>query len=51
LHAVAAHPHAAPVDQAPVAACWDLSLGEAMSESGRRIEEELVTRDLLEMLT
>jgi uncharacterized protein (TIGR02679 family) len=50
LRAVAAHPHAAPLTGAPVAACWDPSLGEAMGESGRRIEEELVTRDLLEML-
>jgi len=50
LRAVASHPHAAPLTGAPVTACWDRSLGEAMRERGRRIEEELVTRDLLHTL-
>ncbi|MHB1536984.1 MAG: DUF2398 family protein [Solirubrobacteraceae bacterium] len=51
LRAVAAHPHTAPLAGAPVTACWDPSLSEAMSELGRRIEEELVSTDLLETLT
>lgn len=50
LRAAAAHPHAAPLTGTPVAASWDPWLSEAMLEAGRRIEEEMVARDMLAML-
>ena len=50
LHAADAHPHAAPLTGSPTEASWDLTLADAMRESGRRIEEELVARELLEEL-
>ena len=50
LHAAAAHPHAAPLTGSPTEASWDPTLADAMRESGRRIEEELVARELLEEL-
>lgn len=48
LRAVAAHPHAGPLTGPPSPASWDAGLEDAMRESGRRIEEELVAGDLLE---
>ncbi len=45
--AVGAHPHAAPLTGSPTAASWDPGLADAMCESGRRIEEELVAEELL----
>ncbi len=50
LQAVALHPHAAPLTGSPKSASWDTGLSDAMRESGRGIEEELVARDLLETL-
>jgi uncharacterized protein (TIGR02679 family) len=50
LRAVAVNPHAAPLIGSPTSASWDPALAEAMRESGRRIEEELVAGDLLETL-
>jgi uncharacterized protein (TIGR02679 family) len=50
LHAVAMHPHAAPLRGAPVEASWDPRLTEAMLDAGQQIEEELVAEDLLETL-
>lgn len=50
LRAVAAHPHAGPLTGAPVAASWDPALTEAMREAGRRIEEEMVAREVLAAL-
>jgi uncharacterized protein (TIGR02679 family) len=50
LRAVATHPQAAPLSGSPVEASWDPRLAEAMREAGRRVEEELVARDLLDTL-
>jgi uncharacterized protein (TIGR02679 family) len=50
LRAAAVHPHAARLSGTPTAASWDSGLADAMREVGRRIEEELVARDLLETL-
>jgi uncharacterized protein (TIGR02679 family) len=50
LRAVAVHPLAAPLTGSPTVASWDPGLAEAMFVAGRRIEEELVARDLLESL-
>lgn len=48
--AVAAHPQAARLTGTPVVPCWDPPLGEAMTELGARIEQELVTERLLAAL-
>jgi uncharacterized protein (TIGR02679 family) len=50
LRAVALHPHAAPLTGSPTSASWDAGLAEAMRETGRQIEEELVAGDVLETL-
>ena len=50
LRAVALYPHAAALKGSPVEASWDPKLTQAMRETGRQIEEELVAGDLLEML-
>lgn len=50
LRAVAVHPHAAPLTGSPTSASWDPGLADAMRKVGRRIEEELVARDLLEAI-
>lgn len=50
LRAVALYPHAAALRGSPVEARWDPKLTQAMRETGRQIEEELVVGDLLEML-
>lgn len=50
LRAVAVHPLAAPLTGSPTVASWDPGLAEAMFVAGRRIEEELLARDLLETL-
>jgi uncharacterized protein (TIGR02679 family) len=48
--AAAAQPHTATLSGAPVAASWDPQLMEAMRETGRQIEEELVAPGLLDAL-
>ena len=50
LRAVALHPHAAPLTGLPTSASCDAEPTEAMRAAGRRIEEDLVARDLLEVL-
>lgn len=50
LHAINKHPRAAPLTGTPVLASWDSGLAEAMRIADRRIEEELVARELVEML-
>lgn len=50
VRAVAAHPHAARLAGARVVASWDPELADAMVDSGRRIEEELVAGELLDEL-
>jgi uncharacterized protein (TIGR02679 family) len=46
--AAAAHPHTAPLSGAPVAASWDPELTDAMRETGRQIEQELLAPELLD---
>jgi uncharacterized protein (TIGR02679 family) len=48
--AAAAQPHTAILSGAPVTASWDRHLTEAMRETGRQIEEELVAPELLDAL-
>lgn len=50
LHAINQHRHAAPLTGIPVSASWDSGLAEAMRNADRRIEEELVACELVEML-
>lgn len=50
LHAVANHPHTAPLTGSPVTPSWDPQLECAMRTAGRQVEEELVASGLLELL-
>ncbi|MGO9751505.1 MAG: TIGR02679 family protein [Solirubrobacteraceae bacterium] len=50
LHAVANHPHTAPLTGSPVTPSWDPQLECAMRAAGRQVEEELVASGLLELL-
>lgn len=50
VRAVSAHPHAAPLSGSPTSASWDPGLAQAMRETGRQIEEELVAGDPLAAL-
>lgn len=50
LRAVAMHPHAGPLTGSATSASWDSGLADAMCEAGRRIEEELVAKELLDTL-
>lgn len=48
--AAAAHPQTAPLTGTPVVASWDARLSDAMRETGRQVEEELVAPRLLDTL-
>jgi uncharacterized protein (TIGR02679 family) len=48
--AAAAQPHTATLSGTPVMASWDPELTDAMQETGRQIEEELVAPGLLDAL-
>jgi uncharacterized protein (TIGR02679 family) len=50
LRAVSTHLHTAALTGSSTSASWDPGLAQAMSETGRRIEEELVASELLETL-